>query len=97
MGRKQADDPMVSVSLRVRQSVLEAYQADGDGWRRRMHKVLEDGLAINAAVAVGAGRRVVPEALPAASKPKAAKASAAVSKPDPAPFRSRLKGEWKAP
>lgn len=61
MGRKHADDPKVSVSLRVRRSVLAAYQSDAD-WRERMHEALVRGLAPAPVVAVKPAP--VPKALP---------------------------------
>ncbi len=55
MSRPRADDPKVSVSLRVRASLLSAYQAGGADWRERMHAALERGLD---------GRETIPAGIP---------------------------------
>ena len=39
-GRPKADDPRLPVTLRVPQSLLEAYQAGGGDWRAAMVAVL---------------------------------------------------------
>lgn len=41
MPMPKSGDPKVSISIRVRRSLLEAYQAKGDDWRERMHAALE--------------------------------------------------------
>lgn len=41
MARPKADDPKVSVSIRVKRSVLDAYQARSADWREAMHTALE--------------------------------------------------------
>ena len=44
MPRQKSDDPKVSVSIRIRESVLKRYQEGGDDWRDRMHQALIDHL-----------------------------------------------------
>jgi len=39
-GRPKSASPKVAISLRVEQSVLEAYKAQGAGWQTRMNEVL---------------------------------------------------------
>ena len=44
VGRPRSADPKKIVTLRLRTSLFEAYQAQGADWRARMEQVLADGL-----------------------------------------------------
>lgn len=44
VGRPRSADPKKIVTLRLRTSLFEAYQAQGANWRARMERVLADGL-----------------------------------------------------
>lgn len=91
MARSKSGDPKVLTTLRVRKSVLDAYQALGADWREMMHAALEAGL-----------RSTHVEARVFVSKPEIIK-MAEVDDPasfsprvDATPkFKTRLKGEWK--
>jgi uncharacterized protein (DUF4415 family) len=43
-GRPRAADPKTVVTLRLRASVLAAYEAQGSDWRARMKAILTDAL-----------------------------------------------------
>ena len=43
-GRPRAADPKTVVTLRLRASVLAAYEAQGSDWRARMETILTDAL-----------------------------------------------------
>jgi uncharacterized protein (DUF4415 family) len=43
-GRPRIADPKTVVTLRLRASVLAAYEAQGSDWRARMEKILADAL-----------------------------------------------------
>ncbi|OXE37116.1 MAG: hypothetical protein CGW95_03500 [Phenylobacterium zucineum] len=44
VGRPRSPDPKRIVTLRLRTSLFEAYQAQGPDWRARMEQVLADAL-----------------------------------------------------
>ena len=44
VGRPKSADPKKIVTLRLRTSLFEAYQAQGADWRARMEQVLADAL-----------------------------------------------------
>ena len=48
-GRPKAADPKTVVTLRLRASVLAAYEAQGSDWRARMEKVLGEALSTKGA------------------------------------------------
>lgn len=102
MGRPKLDAAKVAVTLRLDPDVLAAYKAKGPLWRERMAEALERGLAINAAVVSGGAVSLEAPLKELGRKPKPAKASgpevaSEEITPSRAPFKSRLKGEWKAP
>jgi uncharacterized protein (DUF4415 family) len=45
-GRPRAADPKTVVTLRLRASVLAAYEAQGPYWRARMERMLDDALGV---------------------------------------------------
>lgn len=42
-GRPPADDPKISVTIRLDRAVVEAYRATGPGWQTRMNEWLLEG------------------------------------------------------
>lgn len=44
VGRPKAVDPKKVVTLRLRSSILAAYEAQGEDWRARMERVLVEAL-----------------------------------------------------
>ncbi len=60
VGRPRAVDPKTVVTLRLRASVLAAYEAQGEDWRARMETVLVEALGSK-----GQGKHPEPDSPPA--------------------------------
>lgn len=43
-GRPKSETPKIAVSLRLDQSVVDGFKADGPGWQTRMNTVLAESL-----------------------------------------------------
>lgn len=91
-GRPAKVDAKVAVSLRLLPDVVAGYQALGSSWRAQMEAALVAGLAPPKLEAP----KPKPPTGGSSVKPPPAKRVVIETAPRPA-FKSRLKGEWKAP